>query len=338
MTIVRLSTVLTAFLIAQGTAHGQIALSFTDDFADGIGHPGVAFTTSEWDNGDVVDGQTWIIPFDDFGVRAAAKRDGGSIGGTGNNIAGRLRTLTPTGGTTNLALAAIDLTNSVDVGTLTLSDVGEGVGKSTLKVRLLDSAGTVGLEIVVNNDLSDNARFNAFQVNAGTFVVTGNELNWRTVAGANFVINFDTLTDTFDSLVTETFGVGMKTLGTTAFDNPIGRVARLELECDFFDGAEAEIGSEVSFGSISMTGTQLIEDISFLQVAADDTMAMEFDSQSDIVYRLDSTTDLVTSNNFTSTGAYTIGTGTNQVLFDPTGFSTNKAYRIVVNPPDIQPL
>ena len=79
------------------------------------------------------------------------------------------------------------------------------------------------------------------------------------------------------------------------------------------------------------------QEVAFTQVATEDTMAMEFVSQSNVVYRLDSTTDLVTSNNFTSTGAFTLGSGTNQFLFDATGFSTNKAYRIVVNPPELSP-
>ena len=78
--------------------------------------------------------------------------------------------------------------------------------------------------------------------------------------------------------------------------------------------------------------SNVLQKVSFTLVAMEDTVAMEFVSQSNVVYRLDSTTDLVTPDSFVSTGAYTLGSGTNQFLFDPSGFSTSKAYRIVVNP------
>ena len=338
MTVKLLSAVFAALLIGGGGARGQVALSFTDDFADGIGHPGTYGADGDWDDGDVVDGQTWIIPIDTFGASAAAKRDSPSQGGTGNGIGGRLRTLAQSGGTTNLALAAIDLTTVLDVGTLTLTDIGDGTSRSGLNVRLVNGSGIVGLEIVVQNSGPLESHISAFQANAGTFIVGGQNITWNGGVGANLVINFDARSDTFDVVATDTSGDGPVTLGETAFDNPIDRVARLELECFLAHGAETNIGSEVSFGSISLTGSNIIQEVAFTQVTTEDTVALEFLSQSNVVYGLDSTTDLVTSNNFTSTGAYTIGSGTNQFLFDPTGFSTNKAYRILINPPEIKPL
>jgi hypothetical protein len=333
-------SVFATFLIAQISAPGQTTLSFTDDFGDGIGHPGTFGIDGNWDDGDVVDGQTWIIPFDvdNFSQSAAARRDTGPQGFTGNNIAGRLRTLQQSGGTTNLALAAIDLTTELDVGTLTLSDFGDGTSRSGLNIRLLNSSGVVGLEIAVQNAVPFDHNISAFQVNAGTFITSGQDITWNFGVGANMVINFDARSDTFSVVATDTFFDGPVNLSETAFDTPIDRVARIELECFLAHDAAVQIGSEVSFESISLTGSNIVEEIEITQVAAANTTALEFLSQSNVVYGLDSTTDLVTSNNFMSTGAYTIGNGTNQFLFDPAGFSTNKAYRVQADPKEIRPL
>lgn len=338
-----LLAVFATFLVAQISAPGQTTLSFTDDFSDGIGHPGTYGADGNWDDGDIVDGQTWIIPFDvdNFSLAAAARRDSPPQGFTGNNIGGRLRTLRASahpGGVTNLALAAIDLTTELDVGTLRLNDFGDGTSRSGLNIRLLNSAGIVGLEIVVQISEPLGNYISASQVNAGTFITGGQGIAWLAGVGANLVINFDARSDTFEVVATDTFFGGPAILTETAFDTPIDRVARLELECFLAHDAATQIGSEVSFESISLVGTNLNLEVEFAQISSQDADGIEFPSQSNVVYGLDSTTDLVTSNNFTSTGAYLIGDGSTQLLFDPAGFSTNKAYRVQADPPEIRPL
>ena len=59
------------------------------------------------------------------------------------------------------------------------------------------------------------------------------------------------------------------------------------------------------------------------------TAGVSFDSLSNATYRLQSTPDLVSSN-FSDTGAFTIGNGASMTLFDPTGPSTSKNYRVVL--------
>jgi len=66
-----------------------------------------------------------------------------------------------------------------------------------------------------------------------------------------------------------------------------------------------------------------------VDVLVEDTFATEFVSKAGITYELESTPDLVSSN-FSGTGAFVIGTGTNMVLFDPTGFSDTKHYRVAI--------
>ena len=64
-------------------------------------------------------------------------------------------------------------------------------------------------------------------------------------------------------------------------------------------------------------------------VQVEDALAVEFVSDAGFTYELESTPDLVSSN-FTGTGAFVIGNGTNMFLFDPTGTSTAKNYRVAI--------
>jgi hypothetical protein len=63
-----------------------------------------------------------------------------------------------------------------------------------------------------------------------------------------------------------------------------------------------------------------------------DTIATEFLSDNGAPYVLQYTTDLVTSNNWTNADVSVTGNGTNMFLFDPSGYSTAKLYRVVCNP------
>ena len=76
-----------------------------------------------------------------------------------------------------------------------------------------------------------------------------------------------------------------------------------------------------------LTGPEVIvPNISNVVVEA--TAGIGFTSEADFTYRLQSTPDLVSSN-FTDTGAFVIGSGGDMILFDPTGTSTSKNYRVV---------
>jgi hypothetical protein len=65
-------------------------------------------------------------------------------------------------------------------------------------------------------------------------------------------------------------------------------------------------------------------------VVVSNTLGATFDSVSNATYRLQSTPDLVSSN-FTDTGAIVIGNGAAMTLFDPTGPSPSKNYRVEVD-------
>jgi hypothetical protein len=73
----------------------------------------------------------------------------------------------------------------------------------------------------------------------------------------------------------------------------------------------------------ALTGT--IVDSTNVVVA--DTLGTSFSSVSNATYRLQSTPDLVSSN-FSDTGAFAVGSGGPMTLFDPTGPSTSKNYRV----------
>ena len=250
-------TIITAaiFALAAGTASGT--LTWTEDFAVG-GQPNL----NNWANGDVTDGQTWIIPNDEgFSgpTFVAARQDGGPVtgavpvenagnGGTfGNGSAGRLRALQTS---TVDMLAAIDLTTPIaDGGTLDLINIGDGTGDTDWRIRLKDGGGTTALELVFGN-AANSLLMVGSQANSGPFITEAQNINWRN-PGANLFITFDVLTDTFSVDVTETSGGNIAgTSGFFAFDNPVTEIARIEF---VLDQINTGIGSEVSFESIVLT-------------------------------------------------------------------------------------
>ena len=60
--------------------------------------------------------------------------------------------------------------------------------------------------------------------------------------------------------------------------------------------------------------------------------AMEFTSVLGAVYQLQSTMSIVPPTNWVETGATITGNGDALLLFDPTGFATQKTYRVLANP------
>ena len=67
--------------------------------------------------------------------------------------------------------------------------------------------------------------------------------------------------------------------------------------------------------------------ISTVEVA--NVFGLQFQTASGTMYRLEASSDPV-SNNFQSTGAFLEGDGEVREMFDPTGFSTTKNYRVVI--------
>lgn len=257
-----IATLITAalFCVATGTAFG--ALTWTEDFATG-GDPDL----NNWANGDVTDGQTWIIPIDEsFGgpQYIAARRDSAPVtGGTpvdnsgygnlfGNGNGGRLRGLHQ--GSVDM-LAAIDLTSAItDGGRLDLVNVADGTGATDWRVRLKDSGGTTALELTFGNGAVDAFMMEGSQANAGNYLTDAQNVNWRN-PGANVLISFDVLTDTFSVDVTETSGGNIGgTSGSFAFDNAVTEIARIELVLDASNSSASKpIGSEISFERIVLT-------------------------------------------------------------------------------------
>jgi sialidase-1 len=84
----------------------------------------------------------------------------------------------------------------------------------------------------------------------------------------------------------------------------------------------------VGFGEIQFFAVQVPEPSVDL-VVIEDTLGAMFDSVSNTTYRLQSTPDLVSSN-YTDTGAIAIGNGASIIMFDPSGPSTSKNYRVVM--------
>ena len=75
--------------------------------------------------------------------------------------------------------------------------------------------------------------------------------------------------------------------------------------------------------------TSDITPVDFVEVViTNDVTALEFDSQAGVDYQLQYTADLVVTN-WVSAGFWVTGNGTNMMMYDPVGFSTGKAYRIV---------
>ena len=79
---------------------------------------------------------------------------------------------------------------------------------------------------------------------------------------------------------------------------------------------------------ITATGPTLVPST---DVMVDDTLGTTFDSESNVVYRLQATPDLVSSN-FADTGAIVFGNGAAMTLFDPAGPSASKNYRVTREP------
>jgi hypothetical protein len=74
----------------------------------------------------------------------------------------------------------------------------------------------------------------------------------------------------------------------------------------------------------------LFDPINVVDADVGDQVATEFLSEAGTTYELESTTDLITSNNWSGTGATVEGTGANLALFDPAGYSTSKLYRVAI--------
>jgi hypothetical protein len=65
-----------------------------------------------------------------------------------------------------------------------------------------------------------------------------------------------------------------------------------------------------------------------ISAEVDGKVAAQFQSEVGITYLLQCTTDPPASNNWSDTGAFVAGDGSTLLLFDPSGYSTGKTYRV----------
>lgn len=103
----------------------------------------------------------------------------------------------------------------------------------------------------------------------------------------------------------------------------------------FGDGSTGGIGAVIEWDFISWTAGAFPASpfgISFNTIVVADTAAMEFASTLGVDYNLEFTTDIIPPTNWVVTGATVTGNGGTMQLFDPTGFSTQKMYRILAPP------
>lgn len=94
-------------------------------------------------------------------------------------------------------------------------------------------------------------------------------------------------------------------------------------EVALFDHALS--ADEVDFYFLNSVSTSI--EVSFSTIDTADTRALEFQSESGAVYRLDKATPPAT--NFVPTGAFLEGDGTRMLMFDPAGYSTQNVYQIL---------
>jgi len=86
-------------------------------------------------------------------------------------------------------------------------------------------------------------------------------------------------------------------------------------------------GGESTDGNVNGFQLQEADPVSFDAVQVGNTAALSFTSDLDAVYRLQYTSDLL-STNWLTAPVILLGTGGTMTAFDPAGFSTQKLYRI----------
>jgi len=96
-------------------------------------------------------------------------------------------------------------------------------------------------------------------------------------------------------------------------------------------------GTRSGAGDIYIDGIEVFEGpmpesppLAITAVEVDNEFGFEFNSETSTLYALEFTTDLVNTSNYQRTGALLEGNGGTMQIFDPTGFSTSKAYRVSI--------
>ena len=103
----------------------------------------------------------------------------------------------------------------------------------------------------------------------------------------------------------------------------------------FGDGSSGGIGGAIQWDFVSWTAGAFPAaafEVSFDTITVAAAAAMEFTSVLGAVYQLQSTMSIVPPTNWVETGATITGNGDALLLFDPTGFATQKTYRVLANP------
>jgi len=122
--------------------------------------------------------------------------------------------------------------------------------------------------------------------------------------------------------------LGSGTSGTKVFDVTEAFTAKPDFPNIMFNKKMGIAAYDNITVTVTMTTTP-VPVVPSVDALVEDTFATEFVSKAGITYELESTPDLVSSN-YSGTGAFVIGTGTNMFLFDPTGYSDTKYYRVAI--------
>lgn len=161
---------------------------------------------------------------------------------------------------------------------------------------------------VVGSDASWQNDF-AFEQGTGIFN-TGNGLSGATYAASPYNAAATSVEISIPRTATHTVG------GTLIFPTD-GQTIRLAMWTE--EGADDLLGGAYTFDAPLLFTTGTVANVA----------ALSFGSATGVTYRLEYVTSLLETN-WTDCGYSVVGNGSNLFLFDPTGFSTSKMYRIGV--------
>lgn len=101
----------------------------------------------------------------------------------------------------------------------------------------------------------------------------------------------------------------------------------------FVGSSNSDVDPDVWFDNVILGIGEIISGASISQSLDSQVEGLSFTSTSGTVYALQSSTnEMAEFPDWLHTGMEVVGDGSDQVLFDPTGFDTNKGYRVVEAP------
>ena len=186
------------------------------------------------------------------------------------------------------------------------------------------------LTIGINDDFWE-FKLNTNGVQLGSFIPLGSVTPVDTSVFHTYRIVFDASLPT-DKAKVYIDGDGTPAISTgAAAPNTIADFDLLR----FTDGSTGGIGGTSEWDFISWTAGAHPAgpfEVSFATVEVTNVFAMDVASNADLFYNLEYTMDIVPPTNWVDTGTTVFGAGGAVLLFDPTGFSTQKIYRVIATP------